>query len=136
MFIQRLNKREKEAGWVYRLPTEAEWEYACRGGPMDKFDSAFDFYFAKPTNTLLPNQANFAPLSGKGLQRTCQVGSYEPNALGLYDMHGNVLEWCDDTVQGANGASLHPARGGGWFHHSGKRQTKTQTFPAQDSEAR
>ena len=94
MFLAKLNEREKETGWVYRLPTAVEWEYACRGGPMaDKADSAFDFYFARPTNTLLPEQANFSETE---LKRTCMVGSYPPNALGLYDLHGNVWEWCDD----------------------------------------
>jgi formylglycine-generating enzyme required for sulfatase activity len=111
LFVAKLNKLENETGWVYRLPTELEWEYACRGGPMaDKLDSAFDFYFARPTNTLLPEQAN---IYGKGLKRTCKVGSYEANVLGLYDVYGNVREWCVDTDQ-APDASHRVNRGGGW----------------------
>jgi len=106
-FIERLNNLEKDSGWVYRLPTSTEWEYACRGGPMsDKAASAFDFYVAKPTNELLPEQANF----DKQLMRTCAVGSYAPNTLGLYDMHGNVAEWNDDAA-GESGRAL---RGGAW----------------------
>lgn len=89
-FVIRLNENLKENGWVYRLPTEAEWEYACRGGPLlKKEDYGFDFYLAAPTHTLLPDRANF---DQTGLQRTCKVGSYRPNRLGLYDMHGNVWE--------------------------------------------
>jgi eukaryotic-like serine/threonine-protein kinase len=93
LFVAKLNKMEKETGWAYRLPKLVEWEYACRGGPMsDKRDSGFDFYFAKPTNTLLFERANF----GGGFNRPVKVGSYEPNRLGLFDMAGNVAEWCDD----------------------------------------
>jgi formylglycine-generating enzyme required for sulfatase activity/WD40 repeat protein len=111
VFLERLNKEEKDAGWIYRLPKEAEWEYACRGGPLsDKLDSAYDFYFDKPTNQLLPEQANF----DKRLNRTCKVGSYPPNRLGLYDMHGNVWEWCDNVEKTANGTSSREPRGGGW----------------------
>jgi serine/threonine protein kinase len=96
VFVGKLNKQEKDNGWVYRLPTQVEWEYACRGGPMsDKEESNFDCYFARPTNTLSPAQANFQ--HDKGLNRTCRVGSYEPNRLGLFDMHGNVAEFCDDS---------------------------------------
>lgn len=116
LFVAKLNQREKETGWVYRLPKEAEWEYACRGGPMaDKADSAFDFYFARPTNTLLPEQANF----NSGLNRTSKGGSYEPNCLGLFDMHGNTFEWCDDTETAEDGASHRVTRGGNWTTHSG-----------------
>ena len=100
---------------VYRLPTEMEWEYACRGGPMaDKLDSAFDFYFARPTNTLLPEQAN----CNQVLDRSCKVGSYLPNRLGLFDMHGNLFEWCEEAKDGADGPSRRAARGGGWYWHN------------------
>ncbi len=115
VFVAKLNQREKEVGWVYRLPTEVEWEYVCRGGPMaDKGDSAFDFYLAKPTNTLLPEQANFGP--DGGLNRTCKVGSYASNRLGLFDMHGNVFEWCDDTFKDPRFSELHRVHIGGSWH--------------------
>jgi formylglycine-generating enzyme required for sulfatase activity len=104
-FLDRVNNATKETGWKYRLPTEVEWEYACRGGPMtDKKESAFDFYFDKPTNGVPPGNENPGGVPpGKGnlgniLKRTCKVGSFKPNRLGLYDMHGNVWEWCDDLV--------------------------------------
>jgi formylglycine-generating enzyme required for sulfatase activity len=110
-FLTELNRGEQGSGWVYRLPREAEWEYACRGGPSSNpFQYAFDFYLANPTNQLLPEQANFN--HGKGLKRTCKVGSYPPNRLGLYDMHGNVWEWCDDAEKGGDGALRRLYRGG------------------------
>jgi formylglycine-generating enzyme required for sulfatase activity len=109
LFLAELNKRAKESGWVYCLPTETEWEYACRGGPLsDKQASAFDYYLAKPTNSLFPGQANF--YRDGGLKRTCKVGSYPPNSLGIYDMHGNVWEWCHDAQ--INRESLRITRGG------------------------
>jgi serine/threonine protein kinase len=112
IFVAKLNRLAKETGWVYRLPTEWEWEYACRGGPKtDKADSAFDYYFAQPTNTLLIEQANCL----NGLNRTCKVGSYAPNALGLYDMHGNLWEWCENKRGGIGPWAPYPVqRGGSW----------------------
>src|SRR5262249_34953690 len=117
-FIRRLNEKAKIPGWEYRLPKEAEWEYACRGAlPLDKppdSEYGYDFYLDKPSNTLLPNQANFNHV----LKRTCKVGSYKPNRLGLYDMHGNVHEWCDDrrpAVLGEKGGELWRMGRGGCF---------------------
>src|SRR5262249_47722068 len=76
--------------WVVPLPTEAQWEYACRAGT----DTAFHF-----GNTLSSQQANFNgnkpygdAAKGQFLERTTKVGSYPANAWGLYDMHGNVLQ--------------------------------------------
>ena len=114
LFVDKLNQREKETGWVYRLPKAAEWEYACRGGPLlDRADSAFDFYFAKPTNTLLPEQANFE--KDHGLIQPCKVGSYEANRLGLFDLHGNVWEWCDDLFDPNDQPTGRVVRGGSYL---------------------
>jgi len=116
-FIKKLNEKEKGKGWLYRLPSEAEWEYACRGGATTEEECSYHFYFAKPTNDLSSKEANFNgnfPF-GKGdkgpyLERTTKVGSYASNKLGLYDMHGNVFQWCSDAER----ASRRVNRGSGW----------------------
>ncbi len=86
-----LTQRERTAGRipatsVYRLPTEAEWEYTCRGGTTTRFNYGDD-----PGYTNLTNYAWYSANSGNRLR---PVGQKLPNGWGLYDMHGNVFEWC------------------------------------------
>ncbi len=104
------------SGYEYRLPTEAEWEYACRAGTTTSWNVG---------NSLNCSQANHNFCIGK---QTSVVGSYAPNAWGLYDMHGNVWEWCLDSYGGyPSGAVTDPfvtggpyrvIRGGGWLNSS------------------
>ncbi len=117
-FLLRLNAWQNHRDWVYRLPTEAEWEYACRGGATSKSDCSFHFYFDQPTNDLSLDQANFGS-GGPGVSRTTKVGSYLPNRLGIYDLHGNVWEWCQDIFKGfwrvvLGEGSWRVVRGGSW----------------------
>lgn len=119
------------AGWAYRLPTEAEWEYACRAGTttpfnlgpdlrsgMADFDGCYEYYAALG-EVYNPN--------GIRLWRTADGGQYAPNAWGLYDMHGNLWEWCLDrwTSSLPGGSVTNPTgpavgsdrvvRGGSWY---------------------
>ncbi len=135
-FCRRLTTRARESGelpanWEIRLPTEAQWEYACRAGTT----TATSF-----GNSLSSKQANFqgAPYNGAeegpSLKRAAPVGSYAANAWGLYDMHGNIYEWCRDwfhtrfpggvdpdlhdaeasATPSQNGARSRSRRGGCW----------------------
>lgn len=90
-FCRKLSARE---GKTYRLPTEAEWEYACRAGTTSPFHyGIFDNGQASNTHGGAPYGTE---QKGPALGRTTEVGSYAPNAFGLHDMHGNVFEWCTD----------------------------------------
>ena len=90
-FIRKLQEMDMKP---YRLPTEAEWEYACRAG------TTTPFHFGE---TISPDQANYDGdfvygdgKKGPRRQRTTPVGSFPANAFGLHDMHGNVYQWCQD----------------------------------------
>lgn len=126
-FCARLSRK---TGKRYRLPSEAQWEYACRGGTKTQF------HFGETITSELANyngNSNYAE-APKGSYRfqTTDVGSFKPNAFGLYDFHGNVWEWCADAWHNNyNGApadgsvwesdgdsSLRLLRGGSWNDHS------------------
>jgi eukaryotic-like serine/threonine-protein kinase len=121
-FIKKLNEKEAGRGYVYRLPSEAEWEYGCRGGATSEEECSYHFYFAKPTNDLSSKQANFngnfpygKADKGPYLGRPTKVGSFAPNKLGLYDMHGNVWQWCENLYDPKG--SDRVIRGGSWIRH-------------------
>lgn len=93
--VEFCKKLSQKTGKIYRLPSEAEWEYACRAGTKTPF------YFGETITTDLVNYNGDYPYGsapkGEYRQQTTDVGKFSPNSFGLYDMHGNVYEWCQDV---------------------------------------
>jgi formylglycine-generating enzyme required for sulfatase activity len=141
LVVRTLNEAERKAGrlpagWEYALPTEAQWEYACRAGSQGR-------YCFGDSESQLPRYANFADKSlyetsgtfyyastnvddSIGAHPTV-VGNYLPNAWGLHDVHGNVSEWCRDyynpklpggvdpfSAKQSDGHDIRSLRGGAW----------------------
>ena len=124
VFIERLNDQMAgtiPAGWAYVLPTEAQWEYACRAGTSTGYSWG---------SSITSSDANYnwdgAYDSGSDYQQTRDVGQYSPNAWGFYDMHGNVREWVADWYgeyavgpltdpTGVSSGSNRVIRGGAWW---------------------
>jgi len=127
-FCRRLSTLTEEArrGRIYRLPTEAEWEYACRAGSRTRFHVG---------DTLSSRQAN---IGFKLKTKLAAVGFYGPNAFALYDMHGNVREWCADWYGAYSGNTKVDPTGpdsgrsrvirGGCFYHGADLSTSTTRF--------
>ena len=104
-YCGKLTQQERLSGriftnWVYRLPTEAEWEFACRAGTTNAFNYGINLLSGMANfngqSEYYGNVGNSNNPSGTFLQRTSPVGNYQSNARGLYDMTGNVWEWCQD----------------------------------------
>ena len=117
-FCQKLTDLARKAGKLpagesYRLPTEAEWEYACRAGTKTKFSFGDD-------EKQLGEYAWFDGNTRDAEEYAHKVGMKKPNPWGLYDMHGNVDEWCSDCVPGdtdpvgPGGGSFRVVRSGCW----------------------
>ncbi|MGH1364909.1 MAG: SUMF1/EgtB/PvdO family nonheme iron enzyme [Calditrichia bacterium] len=125
-FIGKLNKAAGRN--LYRLPTEVEWEYACRAGSISPFNTGANLTTDQANYTGNFPYRDFA--KGEDREKTIPVGSFSPNAWGLYDMHGNVWEWCSDWYgagyyqqfadkqavdpQGPSNGSSRIVRGGSW----------------------
>jgi formylglycine-generating enzyme required for sulfatase activity len=124
LFLDRLNAGKP---WRLRLPSEVEWEYACRAGTTTPYSTG---------QQLSTNDANYNgefPLpgqaKGENRQRVVRVGSFPPNAWGLFDMHGNVWEWTNDAYD----ETRKVIRGGSWrFNADSARCALRYTHRPQD----
>jgi formylglycine-generating enzyme required for sulfatase activity/serine/threonine protein kinase len=115
-FCRKFTESEHSAsrlpsGWVYRLPTEAQWEYACRAGTTTA--TAFGDQLSSVDANFLGSAPYNGAAAGPFLDKTAPVGQYRPNAWGFYDMHGNVWEWCRDGTAGLSFFDhVEPLKGG------------------------
>lgn len=137
-FCEELNRKsdsKRPVGWVYRLPREAEWEYACRGGASTYQVFHFgDILNDRKTQANFDGNYSYESATNSGyLEGPCEVGSYKANGFGLFDMHGSVGEWCADRYAsdyyGNRAGAKDPAgpavgsyrviRGGSWYSDGG-----------------
>jgi len=140
-FMAQLALLEGMLEGSFRLPTEAQWEYACRAGTTTAFCYGDD---------LDSSMANFhgnypfgAGRQGEYRGKTVSAGQFKPNAWGLYDMHGNVWEWCLDWYELYHGNATNPCgpnegsdrviRGGCWFSHAKNCRSAERNHRAPDS---
>ena len=136
-FLKKLNQtaevRTQVQTGTFRLPTEAEWEYACRAGTITRFHSGNED----------SDLDRLGWHGGNSIKKVHPVGQKTPNQFGLYDMHGNVWEWCQDWYgeypegtqvdpQGPVSGSLRVVRGGSWYGTTADCRIAARTFDYPD----
>lgn len=127
-----MGKLQEKTGLMFDLPTEAQWEYACRAGTTTAFNSGVNLINASGEDPNMNEIGRYCGNvnDGKGYTEHTNVGSYRPNEWGLYDMHGNVYEWCLDWYGdysseavydpvGVETSEYHVLRGGNWANALG-----------------
>ena len=119
-FCEKLTAREKEAGrlpagYKYTLPTDVEWEYACRAGTTTAFNNGTNIPTVEQTTDVCPNLGQVGWYWENAGEAVHTVGQKKPNAWGLYDMHGNVSEWTSSKPKGFEGEDIYILRGGSWY---------------------
>lgn len=116
-FIKKLNEKQNNS---YRLPTEAEWEYACKAGTITPYSFG---------DKITPEDANYADSK---IGKPIEVGNYKPNAFGLFDMHGNVWEWCMNSYYSYSRIPVKdpkgPSEGSMIVCRGGSFESKEKTF--------
>jgi formylglycine-generating enzyme required for sulfatase activity len=140
-FCRKLTERERAAGrllegYEYTLPTEAQWEYACRGGTTTRFSYGDDLKYRE--------LETYASYKGSSQNQTHDVGGKLSNPWGLHDMHGNVWEWCLDwwsnsypggsvaNPKGPSSGEIRVVRGGGWNYTNWYCRSAHRTADAPD----
>jgi formylglycine-generating enzyme required for sulfatase activity len=129
-FCKKLAALPKEKGREYRLPSEAMWEYACRAGGQPGLRFHFGHRMTSADGNIDGSGPHYGSKPSADLGRTCEVGLYPPNAWGLFDMLGNVFEWCSDWYsadyyssgdvrdpEGPRTGTSRPLRGGAWAYN-------------------
>ncbi|HNQ68701.1 MAG TPA: SUMF1/EgtB/PvdO family nonheme iron enzyme [Bacteroidales bacterium] len=128
----------EQTGKTYRLPTEAEWEYAAKGGVSDTINNCRYFNYSGSNNV-----DEVAWYTSNSDDKTCLIGMKKPNELGLYDMSGNVWEWCSDRYEdystaiqtdptGATSGFYRICRGGSWNSNSKYCRSAFRSVNSQD----
>lgn len=144
-----MGRLRARTGKAFDLPTEAQWEYACRAGTSTALNSGKNLASPSSDDSVAVvgryyfNRGKEYTREGSTSVGSAKVGSYKPNPWGLYDMHGNVWEWCLDWYKNYSGAASDPTgaaegeyrigRGGGWNRDASQSRSAYRSLYTPDN---